>query len=353
MSHEGLSRRRSRFSDRMGLDTWSVLLTFFNVIGAAVAAVMKPVNLSNDELLVLICLAHAGDTLSMGEIERSSFFQSARVRRAVDRMETRRLVAWCRSRMDRRKVLVRMTKAGRRLTDRLSPVMFELVREVAEPVGQEATEFMQAKMRRMLSSAGPEAAAVLDDTYAKHRYDRPLPPAPDAAGTPTVRLPQRPPTWGLAGWLCCCQWSSHVDRLWRREFRNQDLTAPRLQVLAVLSGTKEAMTVQAVASPSATGLPHTVVKSALSALERAGLVAAFRDEARSGTRQLMLTAQGEQRVVEALPMANRFAEALFRSLNDEDLARVLLLLPKLCSSASLAGHHCSATTGSTSTATAQ
>jgi DNA-binding MarR family transcriptional regulator len=252
--------------------------------------------------------------------------------------------------MDRRKVLVRMTKAGRRLTDRLSPVMFELVREVAEPVGQEATEFMQAKMRRMLSSAGPEAAAVLDDTYAKHRYDRPLPLAPDAASTPIVRLPQRPLTWGLAGWLRCCQWSGHVDGLWRKEFRHLGLTAPRLQVLAVLSGTTEAMTVQAVASPSATGLPHTVVTSTISALERAGLVAAFRDEARSATRQLMLTAQGEQRVVEALPMANRFAEALFRSLSDDELARVLLLLPKLCSSASQAGHHCGATTRSTTTA---
>ena len=280
MSHEGLSRRRSRFSDRMGLDTWSVLLTFFNLIGAAVAAVMKPVNLSNDELLVLICLAHAGGTLSMGEIERSSFLHTARVRRTVDKLEARRFLAWSRSRVDRRKVLVWMTKAGRQLTESISSPMFDVVLRVAEPVGQEATEFLRAKMRKMVSSAAAETADVLDGIYADYRYDSPLPPAPDAASTPIVRLAQRPPTWGLAGWLRCCQWSSHVDTLWRREFRNQGLTVPQLQVLAVLSGTKEAMTAQAVASPSATGLPHTVVTSTLSALEQAGLVVAFRDEAR-------------------------------------------------------------------------
>lgn len=78
MSQDRLPRRRNSFSDRRGLDAWSVLLTFFSLIGSAVAAVLESVKLSNDELLVLTCLAHAGDALSMGEIQRSSFLQTAR-----------------------------------------------------------------------------------------------------------------------------------------------------------------------------------------------------------------------------------------------------------------------------------
>ena len=102
MSQERIPKRRSRFSDRMGLDAWSALLAFFNLIQTAVAAVLEPVNLSNDELLVLICLAHAGDSLSIGEIERTTLFQEERLRRVVDMLEERRLITWRRSRADRR-----------------------------------------------------------------------------------------------------------------------------------------------------------------------------------------------------------------------------------------------------------
>ena len=197
MSQEGLPRRHSRFSDRTGLDAWNELVTFFNLIRTAVAAVLEPVNLCNDALLVLICLAHAGDALSMGEIERSTLLQAGRLRRVVDELEARRLVAWRRSRADRRKVLVRMTKAGRQLTDSLSPVMFELIRRVMEPVGQESTEFMRAKMRKILSSAAVDAAVDLEGMYADHRHDDPLPLAPDVASNPGCGRPNahRPGGW--------------------------------------------------------------------------------------------------------------------------------------------------------------
>jgi DNA-binding MarR family transcriptional regulator len=353
VSQERLPRRRSRFGDRTGLDAWNELLTFFNLMRTAVAAVLEPVNLSNDDLLVLICLAHAGDTLSMGDIQRSSFLQTARVRHALDRLEARRLVAWRRSQADRRKVLVRMTKAGRQLTESVSPAMFELVRKVAEPAGREATEFMRAKMRKIISSAGADAAAVLDSMYADHRYDGPLPLAPDAASKPAVRSAQLPPSWGLAGWLRCCQWSSQVDRISRKEFRSLGLAAPRLQVLAALDRAPEAVTVDAVASASATGLPRVAVTSTLSALERAGLVTRSGDKAQPRTTGWKLTKRGEQKVLEALPMANEIAEHLYRGLSDEDLARVLSILPKLCSSAWEAGERCDAAQSLTSPTSAQ
>ena len=339
MSHEGLPRRRIRFGDRRGLDAWSVLLTFFSLIDTAVAAVREPVNLSNDELLVLICLAHAGGDVSMGELERSTLLRAARLRQLVDKLDGRRFAAWRRSRADRRKVLVRMTKAGGKLTESLSPAMFELIRKVMEPVGQEATEFMRAKVRKMISSAGAEVTAVLDAMYADDRYDGPVPIAPDAVSMPAVRSAQRPPTWGLAAWLRCCQWSHHVERLWKREFRNSGFTVPRLQVLAALSGVADAMTADAVASASATGLPQAVVTSTLSALEQAGLVIESRDEAQPGATVWKLTERGEQRVLEALPMANRLAEDVYQGVSDQDLARVLSLLPKLCSSAWQVRYH--------------
>jgi DNA-binding MarR family transcriptional regulator len=351
VSQEGLPKRHSRFRDRRGLDAWSTLLTFFNLIRTAVAAVLEPVSLSNDELLVLICLAHAGGALSMGAIQRSTLLQAGRLRRVVDELEARRLVAWRRSRADRRKVLVRMTRAGRQLTDSLSPVIFELIRRVTEPVGQESTEFMRAKMRKILSSAAVDAAVDLEGMYSDHRHDDPLPLAPDVASNPGVRSAQRPPTWGLAGWLRCCQWSGHVDRIWRREFRNLGLTVPRLQVLAVLSGAAEGMTVDAIAS--ATGLPQVMVTSTLSVLEQTGLVTGSRDEAQPRARLFKLTKRGEQKVLEALPMANRLAEDLYQGLSNEDLVRLLSLLPKLCGSAWQTGQHYSAARRLTSTTSTQ
>lgn len=346
MSHEGLPRRRTRFSDRIGLLAWNTLLTFFNLIGAAVATVLEPVNLSNDELLVLICLAQAGDALSMGAIERSTLLQAGRLRRAVDKLEARRLVAWGRSPADRRKILVRMTGAGRRLTESLSPVMFDLIRKVVEPLGQQSTEFMREKMRKMLSGT----PAHVNDVFTDHRYGGPLPVAPQAASQPGPRSTQRPPTWGLAGWLRCCQWSAYVDRLWRRGFRNSGLRPSQLQVLTSLSGAVEGMTMDTIAS--ATGLRQERVKSTLSALQQAGLIVRSLDVAQPGASPVKLTADGEQKVLEALPMANRAADDLYQGVCDEDLERLLSLIPKACGGAWRVRQHFSVTQSLTGTTSA-
>lgn len=349
MSQSGLPRRRSRFSDRMGLDACSALLTFFNLIGAAVAAVLEPVELSNDEFVVLICLAHAGGALSVGELERASLLGAGRLGRAVDKLEKRRLIAWRRSTADRRKVVVRMKSAGRRLIESLSPVMFELIRSVVEPLGRESTEFIRAKMRKILSSAVPD----LEGMFTDHRYDVPGHPAPpqNVGADPRTRAAQRPTTWGLAGWLRCCQWSHHVDRIYRSKFRNLGLTAPRLQVLAVLAGATEGMTVDAVASAS--GLHQERLTSSLSALERAGLITKSDHRAQPGAGLLRLTTRGEQKMLEALPKANSLADDLYQGLSNEDLERVLSLIPKGCSAVSQVRQQYDAARGLTSAASAQ
>jgi DNA-binding MarR family transcriptional regulator len=82
-----------------------------------------------------------------------------------------------------------------------------------------------------------------------------------------------------------------------------------------------------------------MVTSTSSALEQAGLLTGSRDEAQPGTRQVTLTARGEQKVLEALPMANSLADDLYQGLSDDDLVHVLSLLPKLCGSAWQVGQH--------------
>jgi DNA-binding MarR family transcriptional regulator len=238
-------------------------------------------------------------------------------------------VAWQRSRADRRKILVRIKKAGLHLVESVGPAMFELVRRVVEALGQDGTEFMRAKMRRILSNAGVD----LEGTPAGRRYDDTADSAPPQylAGKLETRPVQRPLTWGLAGWLRCCQWSGHADRIWRSKFCNLGLTAPRLQVLTVLASPAEAMTVDALAS--ATGLHQATLTSTLSPLEQAGLVTGSGDKAQPLARLFKLTARGEQKVLEALPIANSLAEELYQGLSDEDVVRVLSLLPKLCGSA--------------------
>lgn len=325
--HEG----RSRFGDRMGLDAWNTLRTFFNLVQTAVSAVLEPVRLSNDELLVLICLAHTDGALSMGAIERSTCLPAGRLRRVMDRLEERQLVTWRRSRADRRKVLVRMKSAGRQLMESLSPVMFEVVRRVAQALGEDNTELMRTKIRKIVSRAAVDAGVDLEGMYAEHRYQGSPSATPAAASHPAAHSSQRPPTWGLAGWLRWHQWSGLVDRIWRRELRNLRLTAPRLQVLAALSGAAEAMTLDALAT--ATALHQVTLASTVLALERVGLVAVCRDEPQPRSGLMKLTARGEQKMLEALPAANRLADDLYQGLSDEDLERVLTLVRKACGAA--------------------
>ena len=351
MTQEGLPRRRIRFGERRGLDAWNTLLTFFNLVRTAVAAVLEPVKLSSDELLVLICLAHTDGALSMGAIERSTFLQAGRLRRAVDKLETRQLLAWRRSRADRRKVLVRMKSAGHQLIESLAPVMFELVGRVGEALGEDGTEFVRAKIRKIVSSAAVDAAVDLEGMYADYRYDSSLPVAPNVASKAPVRSLQRPQTWGLAGWLRLCQWSGQVDKIWRMKFRNLDLTQQCLQVLAALSGATEGTTVDAIAA--ATGLPQLMITSTLSALERAGLVTRWGDRSSPGDKPARLTPKGAYKVLEALPMANSLAEDMYQGLSDEDLERVLSLVRTACGAAWQVRRHYGATPSLASTTSAQ
>jgi DNA-binding MarR family transcriptional regulator len=343
MSEERLPSRHNRFTDRRGLDAWYTLLTFFNLVRTAVSSVLEPLKLSNDEFLVLICLAHSDDALSMGAIERSTFLPPGRVRRAVDKLEERRLLTWRRSRADRRTVLVRMKKSGLQLIEGFAPIMFELVARVAMPLGEGGTEFLRAKMRKIMSTArAPGHTHGVDLTRLM----------PQTAVCETgVHAAQRPVTWGLAAWLRWCQLSSLVDKLWRIEFTSLGITQEQLQVLAALSGDRAGLTVDAVVSD--TGLPQSSVISILSPLERAGLVITRGDKSRTGNRLVGQTPKGAYAVLEALPMANYLVEDLYQGLGDEDLEQVLTLVRKACGAAWQVKQHYTAAQPLTSAASAQ
>jgi DNA-binding MarR family transcriptional regulator len=344
MSEERLPSRPKRFCDRTGLQALTALFTFFNLVRTAASGILDPLKLSNDELLVLICLAHSDSPVSMGAIERSTLLQPGRLRRAVDRLEAQRLLVWRRSRADRRKILVRLKKPGLQLINDLAPIMFELVDKVAKALGEHGTEFMRAKMRKVVSTAGaPEG------TRCEHTPKLAL--QPQIAGEQTVRATQRPITWGLAGWLRWCQLSSLMDALWRVNFPSLGITQPQLQVLASLSDAGRGLTIDAIVSE--TGLPQPNVVSNLTALEKAGLVTNLVDESLPGRRLARHTPKGAYVVLESLPLANRLAADLYQGLGDNDLEQLLALVRKACGAAWQVKQHYTAAQPPTSVASAQ
>jgi len=127
--------------------------------------------------------------------------------------------------------------------------------------------------------------------------------------------------------LRAAEWSNHTDRIWRRESHGLGLTVPQLHVLAVLAETGDSVAEDAVAH--ITGLHQDRARSALRALERAGFI---RSRASSAT-PAEITEQGQHKVLESLPMANSHAEELWQGLSDDDVERVLSLLPKYCAAA--------------------
>jgi DNA-binding MarR family transcriptional regulator len=101
----------------------------------------------------------------------------------------------------------------------------------------------------------------------------------------------------------------------------------QLHVLAILAEAGDSAAENAVAR--ITGLHQDRVRSVLCALKQAGFV-----RRRAGSAKLAeITEQGEHKVLDSLPMANSFAEELWQGLSDDDVERVLSLLPKFCAAA--------------------
>ena len=160
MNDRGLPSQQGRFRGRTGLDAWTIVHRFFNLLSRAGDAILQPFKLSNDELVVLIALAHAGAALPVGQIARATLFEADRLRRAVDKLEARGLVTRLHQSEDRRRVFVQMEEASQRLVDSITPTMFELARGIAEAAGTQGTEFIRAKLRKVVAYAGTHEGGI-------------------------------------------------------------------------------------------------------------------------------------------------------------------------------------------------
>ncbi len=329
MNDRGSPSQQVRFRGRTGLDAWTTVHRFFNLCFQAGHAILQPLKLSNDELVVLICLANAGDALPVGQIARATLFEADRLRRAVDKLEARGLVTRLHQQKDRRKVLVRMEETGQRLLDSVAPALFEFMRQMIDARGPQDADFIRAKVRKVIAYAGAHERG----TSQGPRYDT-------GRGTGMVQTLTsvqasgshgRPRTMGLAGWLRRSQWSSHVDTIWKRKSHGLGLTVPQLHVLAILAEAGDSVAEDAVAH--ITGLHQERVRSVLCTLERAGFVRRRGGSRASSAALAEITDQGQHKVLDSLPMANSFAEELWQVLNDDELERVLSLLPKYCAGA--------------------
>jgi DNA-binding MarR family transcriptional regulator len=332
MNDRGLPSQQGRFRGRSGLDVWTTVRRLFNLLSQAVDATLQPFKLSNDELVVLISLAHAGGTLPVGQIERATLFETDRLRRIVDKLEARRLVTRLHQQKDRRKVFVRMDETGQRLLGSVAPAMFELVREVMEPTGSEGTEFIRAKLRKVIAYAGAHRGTPRDSRYDKRKRTGTV---QTLTGVAVSGSRGRPGTWGLAGWLRAAECANHVNRIWREESHDLGLTVPQLHVLTILAEAGDRVAEDAIARIS--GLHQDRVRSTLCALVRAGFVRRRSDSRPCSATLAEITEQGRHKVLDSLPMANSLAEELWQRLSDDELERVLSLLPKLCAGAERAG----------------
>jgi DNA-binding MarR family transcriptional regulator len=326
MSQGSLPRQRSRFRGWSGLAAWATLQRLHNLISRATDVMLGPFALSTDELLVLTCLAHAGGSLSVGEIGRAALLETSHLRHLVDKLEARGAVTRLRQPKDRRKVFVGIEEAGQRLLDGIAPPMLEMFVGLLEPIGREGIEFMRAKLRRIVAGgAGNSGATFLD---ARHNAGEDAEEVRYSAYELSYsRREQRSGTWGLAVWLHYCQGRNHVHKIWRSKSGRLGLTVSQLHVLSVFGLANDSAAEGAIAH--ATGLRQERVRSALRALERAGFVNSWEEREPSGQRLAQITKQGEQKVLESVPMADSFADYLYQGLSDEELERVQNLLAKL------------------------
>jgi DNA-binding MarR family transcriptional regulator len=101
---------------------------------------------------------------------------------------------------------------------------------------------------------------------------------------------------------------------------------PQLHVLAILAEAGDSVAEDAIAR--ITGLHQDRVRSALRALKRAGFVRR-RGSSRAGSATpAEITEQGKHKVLDSLPMANSHCDELWQGLTDDEVERLLSLLPK-------------------------
>ncbi len=113
------------------------LLRTADVVGRGITDVLKPFGVSPTQYNVLRILRGAGPTgLACGEIGERMITQDPDITRLLDRMEKAGWIERTRDSRDRRVVMTRLTKQGKKLTEDLEEPLARMERQVLKRVGE-------------------------------------------------------------------------------------------------------------------------------------------------------------------------------------------------------------------------
>lgn len=113
------------------------LLRTADVVARGITDVLKPFGVSPTQYNVLRILRGAGPTgLACGEIGERMITQDPDITRLLDRMEKAGWIERTRDSRDRRVVMTRLTKQGKKLIDDLEEPLARMERQVLKRVGE-------------------------------------------------------------------------------------------------------------------------------------------------------------------------------------------------------------------------
>jgi DNA-binding MarR family transcriptional regulator len=113
------------------------LLRTADVVGREITEVLKPFGVSPTQYNVLRILRGAGPSgLACGEIGERMITQDPDITRLLDRMEKAGWIERTRDSRDRRVVMTRLTRLGKKLTEDLEEPLARMERQVLKKVGE-------------------------------------------------------------------------------------------------------------------------------------------------------------------------------------------------------------------------
>jgi MarR family 2-MHQ and catechol resistance regulon transcriptional repressor len=139
------------------LDAYIKLSRASGTIDARLATNLARLGLTTGQLGVMEALMHLG-SLSQGELGRKLLRSGGNVTTVIDNLERRKLVARTRNRDDRRVVTVDLTKAGRRMIEKVFPAHTRALTQAMETL----TAAEQEELGRLCRKLGRGAARELE-----------------------------------------------------------------------------------------------------------------------------------------------------------------------------------------------
>jgi MarR family 2-MHQ and catechol resistance regulon transcriptional repressor len=146
------------------LDVYIKLSRASGTIDGLLAANLARLGLTTGQLGVMEALMHLGP-LTQGNLGRKLLRSAGNVTTVIDNLERRKLVARTRNREDRRVVTVDLTKAGRRLIEKVFPVHAHAVAQVMEVLSATEQEEL-GRLCRKLGRGAPREVGVVGKNKA-------------------------------------------------------------------------------------------------------------------------------------------------------------------------------------------